>query len=257
MAKDPAGPLRVAVVDDEELARALLREYLAGIDGVEVVAECANGYEAVRAVNDLAPDLLLLDVQMPDLSGFDVLELVDHDVAVVFVTAYDEHAVHAFEVHAVDYLLKPFAAARLGEAIARARQRLGRPQPTLAAAARVAQPASAAMTRVLVREGPSVFVIPVDRLEVVEARDDYIALRAGGREYRKRHTLAEMEGRLDARRFVRVHRSFIVNVAHIARIERYAKDSRLAVLADGRKVPVSRAGFARLRSLLGTRVSER
>ena len=123
--------LRVAIVDDEEPARMLLREYLAEIRGVEVVAECANGYEAVRAVNDLAPDLLLLDVQMPGLSGFDVLELVDRDVAVVFVTAYEEHAVRAFEVNAVDYLLKPFAVERLGEAIERARDRLGRPRPEL------------------------------------------------------------------------------------------------------------------------------
>lgn len=245
----PVGRLRVAFVDDEGPARALLREYLTAIGGVEIVAECANGYEAVRAVNDLAPDLLLLDVQMPGLSGFDVLELVDRDVAVVFVTAYDEHAVRAFEVHAVDYLLKPFRPGRLAEALERVRRRLGRPQPGLTRAVVAGRPTGTPITRVLVREGPSVLVIPVEKLEVVEARDDYICLRAGGREYRKQQTLAELERSLDPRRFVRVHRSFLVNAGCIERIERYAKDSRLAVLADGRKVPVSRAGFLRLRSL--------
>ena len=243
-------PLRVAIVDDEEPARSLLRELLAHADGVEIVAECANGFEAVRAVNDLAPDLLFLDVQMPGLSGFDVLELVDRDVAVIFVTAYDTHAVHAFEVYAVDYLLKPFSAERLAEALARTRRRLGRPQPALTDALATAQPVQARLTRLLVREGPSVFVIPIAKLDVVEARDDYLCLRAEGREYRKQETLAKLEARLDPARFVRVHRSFIVNVARILRVERYAKDSHLAVLADGRKVPVSRAGFARLRTLM-------
>ncbi len=246
----PSSTVRVAIVDDEGPARALLREYLEGADGVEIVAECANGYEAVRAVNNLAPDLLLLDVQMPGLSGFDVLELVDRDVAVVFVTAYDEHAVRAFEVHAVDYLLKPVSAERLAEALTRARRRLRRPQPALAEAVIAAQSACVPTTRLLVREGPSVIVIPVDTLEVVEAHDDYVRLRANGRDYRKQQTLAEMEARLDPAHFVRVHRSFIVNVGRIARIERYAKDSHLVVLAEGRKVPISRAGFARLRRLM-------
>ena len=246
----PVGRLRVAIVDDEGPARALLREYLAVIGGVEVVAECANGYEAVRAVNDLAPDLLLLDVQMPGLSGFDVLELVGREVAVVFVTAFDEHAVRAFEVHAVDYLLKPFRAERLAEALERVRGRLGRLRPAPPKPVAAGRQATAPVTRVLVREGPSVVVIPVEKLEVVEACDDYICLRSGGREYRKQQTLAELEGRLDPRRFVRVHRSFLVNAGCIERIERYAKDSHLAVLADGRKVPVSRAGFARLRLLM-------
>jgi two-component system LytT family response regulator len=242
--------LRVAIVDDEEPARALLREYLAAHPEVEVVAECANGFEAVRVAAGHDVDLLLLDVQMPGLSGFEVLELLDRDVAVVFVTAYDEHALRAFEVHAVDYLLKPFSAERLGQALTRARQRLGRPQPGLAGIAAAARPPGVPLTRMLVREGPQVHVIPVEALDVAEARDDYVCLRSRGREYRKQQTLAELEAQLDPGKFVRVHRSFIVNVERLARIERYAKDSRLAVLKDGTKLPVSRAGYSRLRDKL-------
>lgn len=242
--------LRVAIVDDEEPARALLREYLAAHPEVEVVAECANGFEAVRAATELDPDLLLLDVQMPGLSGFDVLELLDRDVAVVFVTAYDEHALRAFEVHAVDYLLKPFSAERLAEALARARQRLEGPQRGLAGIAATARPAGVPLTRLLVREGPHVHVIPVEALDVVEARDDYVCLRSRGKEYRKQQTLAELEAQLDPGKFVRVHRSFIVNLESLARIERYAKDSHLAVLKDGTRLPVSRTGYVRLRGKL-------
>jgi len=242
--------LRVAIVDDEEPARSLLREYLAAYPEIEVVAECANGFEAVKAATELEPDLLLLDVQMPGLSGFDVLELLEHPVAVVFVTAYDEHALRAFEVHAVDYLLKPFSAERLGQALARARERLGHPQPGLAGIAAAARPAGVPLTRLLVREGPQVHVIPVDALDVAEARDDCVCLRSRGREYRKQQTHAVLDAQLDPEKFVRVHRSFIVNVERVARIDRYAKDSRLAVLRDGSKLPVSRAGYARLRDKL-------
>ncbi len=240
--------LRVALVDDEAPARALLREYLAGCPDVEVVAECANGFEAIAAVERTAPALLLLDIQMPGLSGFEVLELLEREVAVVFVTAYDEYAVRAFEVHAVDYLLKPFSRERLLQALARARSRMGRPgAPSAGAIAAAARPAGEWRARVVAREGGRVHVIPVESIDCVEARDDYLCLRAGGREVRKQQTLSELAAELDPGRFVRVHRSFILNVAALARIELYAKDSRLAVLRDGTKIPVSRAGYAALR----------
>jgi two-component system LytT family response regulator len=243
--------LRVVIVDDEAPARSLLREYLSVFPDVEIVAECANGFEAVNAVEEAAPALLLLDVQMPGLSGFEVLELLGCEVAVVFVTAYDEFAVRAFEVHAVDYLLKPFSQERLGQALYRARQRVGRPPEAgpekLAAAAR---PPGTWPARLVAREGGRVHVIPVDALDLVEARDDYVCLRSEGREVLKQQTLTELAALLDPTRFVRVHRSFIVNVAKIARVESYAKDSRLAVLQDGTKVPISRAGYAALRERL-------
>jgi two-component system LytT family response regulator len=250
------GTLRVAIVDDEAPARAVLREYLSAFPDVEIVAECANGFEAVEAVERTGPALLLLDIQMPGLSGFEVLELLGGETAVVFVTAYDQFALRAFEVHAVDYLLKPFSRDRLLEALGRARQRIGRPRDAgLDQVGAAARPPGTWPTRLVAREGGRVHVIPVDALDLVEARDDYVCLHSGGREVRKQQTLTGLASQLDPARFVRVHRSFIVNVAKIASIERYAKDSRLAVLQGGRKVPISRAGYAELRLVL--RVADR
>jgi two-component system LytT family response regulator len=246
------GRLRVAIVDDEELARRLLREYLAAHADVEIVAECANGFEAVKAVAEQDPDLLFLDVQMPKLTGFEVLELIGREIAVVFVTAYDEFALKAFEVHAIDYLLKPIAPERLAEALARARQRIVRPEPLpVAELAAAARQRSGPLERILVRQGSKVHVIPAGKLDYAEAQDDYVCLRSEGKEYLKEQTLAELESVLDSTRFVRIHRSYVMNVERLAKIELYAKDSRVAILADGTRLPVSRAGYARLKVLLG------
>jgi two-component system LytT family response regulator len=242
--------LRVAIVDDEAPARALLREYLAAHADVEVVAECANGFEAVKTVAELDPDLLLLDVQMPKLDGFEVLELVERPVAVIFVTAYDEHALRAFEVHAVDYLLKPFGPERLAQALARARERLGTEIVSPVQLHDTARPGRGPAQRVLVRDGVEVHVVAAADLDWARAVDDYVELHAGGRTLRKQQTLAELAARLDPQRFVRVHRSFVVNVERLARVELYAKDSRIAILRDGTRLPLSRAGYARLRELL-------
>jgi two-component system LytT family response regulator len=242
--------LRVAIVDDEAPARALLREYLAAHADFEVVAECANGFEAVKAVAELDPDLILLDVQMPKLDGFEVLELIERPVAVIFVTAYDEHALRAFEVHAVDYLLKPFGPDRLARALEHARSRIGAATLPLAKLHETARPGRGPAERVLVREGAEVHVIAAADLDWARAVDDYVELHAGGRTLRKQQPLAELASRLDPQRFVRVHRSFVVNVERLVRVELYAKDSRVAILRDGTKLPLSRAGYARLRELL-------
>jgi two-component system LytT family response regulator len=246
-----ANPLRVAIVDDEDLARAVLREYLAADVTVEVVAECANGFEAVKAVAETHPDLVFLDVQMPKLDGFEVLELIGHEAAVIFVTAYDQYALRAFDVHAVDYLLKPFSESRLAEALAHAREHMARaadlPIRSLVAAAR---PALSPLERIIVRDGARVHVIPVARLDYVEAQDDYICLHSEGKRYLKEQTMAEIEATLDPARFVRIHRSYILNIERLTRVEPYGKDSRVAVLAGGVHLPVSRAGYARLNELL-------
>lgn len=243
--------LRVIIVDDEEPARRLLRELLAGLPRIQVVAECCNGFEAVKAVSDHMPDILLLDIQMPKLDGFEVVELLDPGLPVIFVTAYDEHALRAFEVHAVDYLLKPFSAERLATALERARTRKGRksaaPFESIVAAAR---PHPSHIQRIMVREGAQVHVIAVDDVDFIEARDDAVVIHVGPIEHLKPRRLAALADRLDPDRFVRVHRSFVVNIERIARIELYAKDSRVAILADGRRIPVSRSGYAKLRELL-------
>ena len=244
-------PLRVAVVDDEPLARAVLCEFLAAEPSVEVVAQCANGFEAVKAVSELAPDLLLLDVQMPKLDGFEVLDLVGRDVAVVFTTAYDQYALRAFEVHAVDYLLKPISAERLSEALARVRERLGRGERSASPGAMaVAKPREGYAHRVLVRDGPRVHVIPVDKIDYVQAQDDYVCFRSEGKDYLKEQTLAETETSLDPSKFVRIHRSYLLNLARLVRVDQDERENRVAVLTDGRRLPVSRAGYTRLNSLL-------
>jgi two-component system LytT family response regulator len=244
--------LKVIVVDDEEPARALLREYLVDLPGVSIVAECSNGFEAVKAVSEHGPDLVLLDIQMPKLDGFEVAELLEPDLAIVFVTAHDEHALRAFEVHAVDYLLKPVRADRLAEALARVRERIGRgaATPSVVEVAAAARPGRQRLERILVRDGSEVRVIPTAAVDFIEARDDAVAIHAAGATHLKAQRLSSLEAGLDSRRFVRVHRSFIINIDRLRRIELYAKDSRIAILADGAKVPVSRSGYARLREFL-------
>ena len=237
----------------------LLREYLAAHEDVEVVAECANGFDAVKVIGERSPDMVFLDIQMPKLSGFEVLELLEPGPAVVFCTAYDEYALKAFDVHAVDYLLKPFGRERLAEALARVRSRRAEaraaaatPAPlpdarTLAAAAR---PPGRWAERVLVKDGARVSVIPVEKVDYLEAQDDYVAIHSEGRSWLKNETLAELANDLDPARFVRIHRSFVLNLERLARLELYAKDSRVAILHDGKQLPVSRAGYARLKELM-------
>jgi two-component system LytT family response regulator len=252
MADQMVDELRVIVVDDEEPARLLLREYLEDITGVSIIAECGNGFEAVKAVAEHDPDLMLLDIQMPKLDGFEVVELLERDLPIIFVTAHDEHALRAFEVHAVDYLLKPYSAERLAEALERARERIGRGDapPPLDELAASARPEGDELERILVRDGSDVRVIPVEEVDYIEARDDAVAIHVGSAAHLKAQRLSTLEERLDPKCFIRVHRSFILNIDRLRSIELYAKDSRIAILEDGTKVPVSRSGYTRLRELL-------
>jgi len=247
---------RAIIVDDEELARRVLRELLQARPEVEIVAECANGFEAVKAVAELKPDLLFLDVQMPKLDGFEVLELTGTDLAVIFVTAYDQYALRAFEAHAVDYLLKPFGAERLRVALERVPERLGKdrlggklPPPTELAAE--ARPPAQYLERIVVKDGTRVHLIPVRKLDYAEAQDDYVALCAEGKKHLKQQTISSLEKALDPTRFLRVHRSYIVNLERVAKIEPYGKETHVVVLTSGAQLPVSRAGYARLREVLG------
>jgi two-component system LytT family response regulator len=242
--------MTVMIVDDEELARSLLREMLAEHPDIEILAECANGFEAVKAAAQRKPDLLFLDVQMPKLDGFEVLELIGGAIPVIFVTAYDTYAMRAFEVHAIDYLLKPFGKDRFEAALERARGRLGEKMPAPAELAAAARP-SPYLERIVVRDGARVHIIPVSRLDYAEAQDDYVLLASVGKTYLKQQTISGLEASLDPRQFVRIHRSYIVNLERVVKMEPYTKDTRLAVLSDGKQLPVSRAGYQRLTALLG------
>lgn len=245
--------IRAVIVDDEDLARQILLEFLRPEEDIEVVAECSNGFDAVKAVAEHRPDLLFLDVQMPKLDGFEVLELIDKEVAVVFVTAYDQYAMKAFDAAAVDYLLKPFDRERFRAALQRVRRRLGetRQRPRASELKLAAQPPGQHAQRIVIKDGTRVHIIPVAQLDYAEAQDDYVALHSAGKTHLKQQTISGLESALDPARFVRVHRSFLVNLERVTKIEPYTKDTRIAVLADGSQIPVSRAGFMRLKELMG------
>jgi two-component system, LytTR family, response regulator len=243
-------PLRVIVVDDEAPARLAVTAALSTIPDVTVIAECQNGFEAVKAVSEMRPDAVLLDVQMPKLDGFDVLELIGGDVPVIFVTAHDAFAIRAFEVRAVDYLLKPVLPERLAKALERVRARGVTPASAARELRAAVRGSGEPLERVVIRDGAQVHVVPVERIDYVEAQDDYVGFRTGGKLLLKEQTMAEVEAALDPRRFVRIHRSYVLNVERLARVELYSKDSRVAILTDGTKLPVSRAGYQRLQQLL-------
>lgn len=242
--------IRAVIVDDEDLARQVVRELLEAHPEIEIAAECANGFEAVKAVTELKPDLLFLDIQMPKLDGFEVLELIGTDMAVIFATAYDQHALRAFEVHAVDYLLKPFGAERFEQALARARQRIGGKLPPPADLKASTRPPGEFAERIVVRDGTRVHIIPIAKLDYAEAQDDYVALASEGKKHLKQQTISSLETSLDPARFLRIHRSYIVNLERVTKIEPYGKDTHLSILSDGTRLPVSRSGYGRLRSLL-------
>ena len=242
--------IRAIIVDDEELSRAVLRELVTPHADIEVIAECTNGFEAVKAVNELKPDLVFLDIQMPKLDGFEVLELIGSNVAIVFVTAYDQYALRAFEVHAVDYLLKPFGAERFEAALTRARQRMGQHHPAPADLATAARAPGQHADRIVLRDGSDVHIIPIAKLDYAEAQDDYVALAAEGKKRLKQQTISSLEQSLDPARFLRIHRSYILNLERLKKLEPYGKDTHVAILADGTRLPVSRSGYTRLRSIL-------
>jgi len=243
--------LKTILVDDEDLARQVLREYLSSHDEIEIIRECTNGFEAVKAITELSPDLVFLDIQMPKLNGFEVLELLERRPVVIFTTAYDEYALKAFEVHAVDYLLKPFSQQRLDEAL---RNVEGLPvheeQPGVTGLLSSSAGVQGFVERILVRDGSNVHVVQVGTIDFIEARDDYACLKTEGREILKQTTLTALEEQLDPKRFVRIHRSFILNIDRLAKVELYAKDSRVAILTDGTRLHVSRSGYSRLKNLL-------
>jgi two-component system LytT family response regulator len=244
--------MRIIIVDDEMLARGVVREYLSEHADVEIVAECANGFEAVKAITELAPDLVFLDIQMPKLDGFEVAELAGSKTRYIFATAFDQYAIKAFEFHALDYLLKPFSQQRFDQALAHARTNLGKGEGDAAVENMVREAAgrNKPLGRVLIRDGAKVHVINADKIEHIEAQDDYVQIRSEGKSYLKNQRMTELEGQLDGEQFLRIHRSYIVNIAFVDRIEQATKDSHVAILKDGSKIPISRSGYQKIRAVI-------
>jgi len=243
---------RVLIADDEAPARAVLREMIAARPDLELVGEAADGLEAVDLAQARNPDLLFLDVQMPRLDGFEVLELLQPSIGVVFTTAYDRYALRAFEVNAVDYLLKPFTEARFRQALERAEQRRGGQRPVSASAlAAAARPSGTFASRLVIKEGARVAVLPVDDLDYARAQGDYVELVSGSRSWLKEQTLQDLEAVLDPSRFVRLHRSYLIQASRLGRIEPISKDAKVAVLNSGARIPISAKGLTRLQAWLG------
>jgi len=241
--------IRVVIVDDEAPARELLREYLATDDDCEIVAECANGFEAVKAVAQHDPDLLLLDIQMPKLDGFEVLELLDRSPLVVFVTAHDEHALRAFEVHALDYVLKPFSAERFRSALMHARQHLSQRRATDSREAEPAPPER--RDRLVIKSSGRNYVVRTHEIDWCEAAGNYVRLHVGAQTHLVRGTMGYIESQLDSRQFVRVHRSTIVNVDRIEELRSSFNGEYVILLHDKTRLTLSRGYRDGLQTKLG------
>jgi two-component system LytT family response regulator len=242
--------IKVLIVDDEALARRLIREYLGSHPDIDIVGESEQGLDAVKDITEMNPDLVFLDIQMPKLTGLEVLELTSRKSGVIFTTAYDQYALKAFDLHAVDYLLKPFSQARFDEALAQARRSLGIDAPALG---QLLADAATRLTRILVRDRHQVHVLPVEQVAYVQAQDDYVCIRSEGRDYLKTQSLSELAAQLDPMQFVRVHRSYLLNLAHLQTLERSSKDSYVALTRCGQQIPISRAGYDRLMALIPNR----
>ncbi|WP_036664958.1 LytR/AlgR family response regulator transcription factor [Paludibacterium yongneupense] len=238
--------LSALIADDEALARHLIRDYLSRHIDIELVAECDNGLQAAKAIAERTPDLVFLDIRMPKLDGLEVLELTGRRSGVIFTTAYDAHALQAFDLHAVDYLLKPFSQTRFDEALHKARSLLGHAASALDTLLQSAPP----LKRVLIRDRDQVQILAVESIDYIEAQDDYIAICAGGKVYLKTQSLADIEARLDPQLFVRVHRSYLINLARLQAIERHGRDGHAACLQGGKRIPISRAGYERIRGVI-------
>jgi two-component system, LytTR family, response regulator len=246
--------IKVLIIDDEPPARDIIRHYLSGDPDIEVAGECENGFEAVKMINELKPDLIFLDVQMPKLTGFELLEILPDPPQIVFTTAYDEFAIKAFEMNAVDYLLKPFAKARLYQAIDRARQRLESKTPVVQQGIEELRAklddSTEELDRVVARLGSKIIVMPVEKIWYIEAQDDYVMVYSEMGNYLKEKTMKYFETQLAPKGFIRIHRSHLVNVAQILSVELYGKDTHLVMLKCGAKLKTSAEGYKRLRELL-------
>jgi two-component system LytT family response regulator len=242
---------KIITIDDEPLARSIVKEYLQKYPELEVVQECNDGFEGFKAIQQHQPDLIFLDIQMPKINGFEMLELLDQAPGVIFTTAFDEYAIKAFEAHAIDYLLKPFSQDRFDKAIQKWREQKVSSQKNTEDLLETASYSPAQSQRIVVKTGSKIKIIPVHDVFYLEAADDYVKVHTQEGNFLKNKTMSHFEKTLDPQQFVRSHRSYIINIQQITRIDPYEKDNHVAILKSGAKVPVSRNGYVKLRTVLG------
>lgn len=245
--------IKALIIDDEPLARSIVKEYLQDFSDITVVEECNDGFEGVKAIQNHNPELVFLDIQMPKINGFEMLELVDNPPSVIFTTAFDEYAIKAFEAHAVDYLLKPFSKERFAKAIAKWKEQQVAGQHKEAAEALLdsSNHSPSQHERIVVKTAGRIKIIPLSEIQYLEAADDYVKIFTKDGNFLKKKTMNYFEAVLDPRQFVRTHRSYIVQVQQITRIDAYEKENQLAILTSGAKIPVSKSGYVKLKSVLG------
>src|SRR5687768_3181010 len=245
--------MKVIIIDDEILARSIVKEYLQKQSQLELVAECGDGFEGVKAIQQFQPDLLFLDIQMPKINGFEMLELIEQPPAVIFTTAFDEYAIKAFESHAIYYLLKPFSKERFDKAIQKWLQQRSQAQTFPASSAilneEIRQPEE--RNRIVVKEGSNIKIVPVHDVQYIEAYDDYVKIFTQKEMFLKKKTMSFYEQTLNPSQFVRVHRSYILSLQQLTKIEQAEKDTYLALLKSGAKIPLSRTGYLKLKTVLG------
>ena len=250
--------IRVLIIDDEHLAREIVKSYLSNDEQIEIVGECSDGFDGFKQINELKPDLVFLDVMMPKLTGFEMLELLESPPVIVFSTAYDEYAIKAFEKNAVDYLLKPYAQDRFNEALDKAKAKVATKEFTspkaangLAAVVNAHFESAEIIRRVVVKTGSKIHIVAVDKIQYLEAMDDYVKLYTQEGKFLKQNTMKFYETYLPQEDFLRIHRSYIVRIKEIARLELIGKESHVALLHDGTELSVSRSGYKRLKEELG------
>ncbi|MDX2047574.1 MAG: response regulator [Chitinophagaceae bacterium] len=246
--------MKAVIIDDEPLARSIVKEYLQSHPHIEVVQECNDGFEGVKAIQQYKPDIIFLDIQMPKINGFEMLELIEKPPAVIFTTAFDEYAIKAFETHAVDYLLKPFSQERFDKALQKLSDKKAGSKEEEENTTALLQSISlspAQQHRVVVKTGAKIKIILVDDIHYLEAADDYVKIHTGEGAFLKNKTMGYFEASLNAQQFVRTHRSYIISIQQITRIDPYEKDTHLAILKSGAKVPVSKTGYPKLKMVLG------
>ncbi len=247
-------PIRTIIIDDEQHARNLIRTYLSKHKEIELVTECENGFEGLKAIQEHKPDLIFLDIQMPKITGFEMLELLEKMPVIIFSTAYDEYAIKAFELNTADYLLKPYGEDRFSKAVKKAIERVEQNKDKAEPVADILeshQAESGNIDRIVVKSGTKIKVISVDQVESIEAYDDYVNIYTPDGRFIKQQRMAFYEKHLDEKEFARVHRSHIVRMSQIVQIEPYGKESKVLLLKSGKKVKVSRSGLKVLKEKLG------
>jgi two-component system LytT family response regulator len=245
--------IKAIIIDDEPLARSIVREYIQSFPQISVMQECGDGFEGIKAIQQFKPELIFLDIQMPKINGFEMLELIEDAPAVIFTTAFDQFAIKAFESHAIDYLLKPFNKERFDKAVQKLldQQQAPATKPRTQLLLETAAETPAQNSRIVVKTAGKIKIIPVDDVHYLEAADDYVKIHTRAGHFLKNKTMSYFEKVLDPSQFVRTHRSFILNVQQVTRIDPFEKESHICVLQSGAQVPVSKTGYSKLKEVLG------